>query len=134
MVLKRTFDVTRLGRNDMFAADGRTRLARGVELVCFNDRYVLVHAYERSQSGLFDSKLGGKVFGEDFDTALADSGLKDGGKTCNGYFTAMIGPRLLYDGNTDPFLPSCDWRNLGNTALLRSDWLERPCSQAAFSP
>jgi len=30
---------------------------------------------------------------------------------CNGYFTAMIGPGLLYDGYIDPFLPSCDWRN-----------------------
>lgn len=127
MVLKREFDLTRLGRNDMFAADGRTRLARGIEFVCFNDRYVLIYAYERGQSGLFDSVAGGRVPIEDSDTALADSGLMDGAKTCNGYFTGMIGPGLLYDGMKPPFLPPCSWRDTENPSLKHRDWLKRPC-------
>jgi hypothetical protein len=127
MVLKREFDFTRLGRNDLFAADGKTRLAHGIEFVCFNDRYVLIYAFNRGQSGLFDSRADGSVPGEDIDTTLADSGLKDGGKTCSGYFTGMIGPGLLYDGNSDPFLPSCDLQNSENATLLHRDWFERPC-------
>lgn len=127
MVLKREFDFTRLGRNTMFAADGRTLLASGIEFVCFNDRYVLIYAYERGQSGLFDAATGGRVPFEEFDTALADSGLMDGAKTCNGYFTGMIGPGLLYDGMKPPFLPSCSWRDTGNPSLKHRNWFKRPC-------
>ncbi|MFQ5635571.1 MAG: hypothetical protein ACE5G3_09625 [Gammaproteobacteria bacterium] len=133
MVVQRSFDFTRDSRHDLLGRDGTTPLARDVEFLCFNDRYVWVISHDRDQTGLFDGDSGAKVAGLSRREAFAVSGLRGNGKTCNGYFTAMVGPGLLYDGNTDPFLPSCDWRNSGNTALLHRDWFERPCSQAAFS-
>ena len=48
---------------------------------------------------------------------LDESGLSVKGKTCNGYFTAMLGPGLLYDGMTPPFLPPCAWRNFDSVEL-----------------
>ena len=128
MVLKREFDFTWIDRNDMFAADGRTQLARAIEFVCFNDRFVLVYAYEREQSGLFDAETGGKVPGKEYDTAFAASGLDPDRRTCGGgYFAGMLGPGLLYDGMKFPFLPPCSWRNTENRTLARRDWFERPC-------
>ena len=46
----------------------------------------------------------------------------------NGYYKVMVGPDLLFDGNTSSLLPSCDQRNLDNPTLLRRDWFRRPCS------
>lgn len=126
-VLKREFDWSRYGRDDMFASDGRTLLARDVEFVCFNDRFVEVTAFERGQGGLFDAETQGRVPRGSYDEMLAESGLSVWGKTCNGYLTGMTGAGLLYDGMTAPFQPPCAWRNFDNTELNDRRWFERPC-------
>ena len=129
MILKREFDFSKRERDDMFASDGRTVLARDIEGVCFNDRYVLVNAYTREQGGLFDRMTDGRVPTDDQDAYLATeqaSGLQ-GDRGCNGYYFAWLGPGLLY-GGPEPFRPSCDWRNLSNQSLADRSWFDRPCS------
>lgn len=130
MILKREFDFTRYGRDDLFSTDGKTRLARDVEFICVNDRYVWVYSYERGESGLYDAKANAKRNGLDHSLAFQISELGGNRSACNGYYVGMVGPGLLYDGNTAPFLPSCDWRNFENPTLQRIDWFERPCRSA----
>ena len=50
-----------------------------------------------------------------------------GGHGCNGYYTGVLGPGLLYDGLKAPFLPHCSWRNLDRAGLSDRSWFERPC-------
>lgn len=123
LVLKRQFDFTRSGRDDMLESDGRTLLARDIEGVCFNDRYIEVLSKERGQGGLYDALTKRWVLG---DRAYRDSGLS-GGRGCNGYYTGMLGPGLLYDGTLHP--PDCSWRNLDSAGLSDRSWFERPCRQ-----
>jgi hypothetical protein len=134
MLLKRSFDFSRYGRDDMFAADGRAVLAQDIEYVCFNDRYVWAYSYVQEQTGLYDSKASAKIDGLSHSEAMAISGLDEGRRGCNGYYIAMVGPGLLYDGREPPFLPSCDWRNLENPKLERQDWFARPCDLGRESP
>jgi hypothetical protein len=129
-VLKRQFDFWFDDRDDMFAADGRTVLARDIEFLCFNDRFVEVTSYERGQGGLYDAKARGRVPRGKFEEMLEASGLSVKGKTCNGYFTGMLGAGLLYDGMTAPFLPPCAWRNLDKPTLSDPSWFERPCDES----
>lgn len=127
-ILKREFELWFDDRDDMFAADGRTVLARDVEFLCFNDSFAWLTSYERGHAGLYDAATQSRVRRGKFEEMLEKSGLQVQGKTCNGYFTAMLGPGLLYDdGPESPFLPRCSRRNLGNAALSDRSWLERPC-------
>ena len=130
MVLMRSFDWQWYYRSDLFAADRRRLLARAVEGVCFNDRYVWVYSYDRGFSGLYDAKTGGKRVGLGYPEAMAVSGLSGSGRvTCGGgYYTGMLGPGILYDEG--PFRPPCEWRNLGNPALRNPDWLDRSCDDS----
>lgn len=125
MQLSREFDWSRYGRWDLFARDGKSRLSRDVEFVCFNDRYVFVYSKEREFTGLYDAEAdgGGRVVSSQ---AMAISGLS-GRHGCNGYYTSWVGPGLLYDGATAPFLPRCASRNLHNEALGDRSWFDRPC-------
>lgn len=75
MILKREFDFTRYGRDDLFSTDGKTRLARDVDFICFNDRYVWVDSYDRGESGLYDAKADAKRNGLDHSLAFQISGL-----------------------------------------------------------
>ena len=125
MQLGREFDWNRYGRWDLFATNGQTRLARDLESVCFNDRYVFVQSYERKSTGLYDAETDSRV-PVGYSQAMASSGLRDG-NGCNGYYTSWIGPGLLYEGNTAPFLPRCASRNLDNEALRVRSWFDRPC-------
>lgn len=125
MQLSREFDWNRFGRWDLFATNGRTRLARDVEFVCFNDRYVFVHAKNREYTGLYDAEADSRV-PVDYSRAMANSGLSVG-NGCNGYYTSWIGPGLLYEGNAAPFLPSCASRNVENESLRDRNWFDRPC-------
>ena len=131
MILKREFDFSRYGRHDMFAADGRTRLVRNIEMVCFDDRYVEVLAYQAGDGGLFDAQSadGRPLSGDSRDAAERRLA---GGHGCNGYYTGMLGPGLLYDGFSEPFLPPCAWRNFSNPALKHKEWLLRPCEPRDF--
>jgi hypothetical protein len=136
MILKRQFDWEFGKRHDMFASDGDTVLARNIEFVCFNDRYVKAIAYPQGHGGLFDGRTNELISRRDWDTYIKiyrASGLQNRG-ACNGYYTAMIGPGLLYDGNESPLLPSCEWRNLENTALADRSWFDRPCADRALPP
>lgn len=126
MVLARSFDWTRSGRDDLLAADGRTLLARDVEHVCFNDRHVWVSSYEPGHTGLYDALASAKLDGMGYAEAMQVSELR-GGKGCTGYYLGMVGPGLLYDGNEAPFLPPCAWRNVGDGALKDRSWFDRPC-------
>lgn len=124
MILKREFDLSKYRRDDLFAAGGRRLLARDVESVCFNDRYV------QADGGLFDGQTNELISREDWDTYIKvyrSSGLQNRWGGCGGYYTGMVGPGLLYPGNSAPFLPSCEWRNLENTALADWSWFDRPC-------
>lgn len=128
MILKRAFDLAKIERHDLFATDGRTALARDVELVCFNDRYVKVYSYDRKHGGVYDGATDRPVPISASKEVHAASGLL-GGHGCNGYYTGMVGPGLLYDGMVSPFLPPCSWRNLENPILTDSSWFERPCDE-----
>lgn len=120
MILRREFDFQWTERGDLYAADGGTLLARDVEFVCFDDRYV--------QAGrLFDAETGGPVAFEDRPEINEGHGLRAGRGGCNGYYTGMLGPGLLYDGLEAPFLPPCEWRNFDNPTLKDRAWLNRPC-------
>ena len=111
---------------------GGTRLARDIEFVCFNDRFVRVSAYDRTASGLYDGLAQSKVPYERSEEIYAESGLLGHRSACNGYFIGMLGPDLLYDGMKAPFLPPCGWRNLDNPTLSDRSWFERPCDE--FDP
>jgi hypothetical protein len=127
LVLARAFDWTLLGRDDLLAADGRTLLARDVETVCFDDRYVWVRSRNADHTGLYDAAAGSRIEGLGYPEAMEASGL-GGGSGCAGYYLGMVGPGLLYDGNEAPFLPPCDWRNVGNGTLEARSWFDRPCA------
>jgi hypothetical protein len=114
---------------DLFAKDGESRLARELEFVCFNDRYVWVYSYDRKETGLFDAETQARVDGLGLIEALSVSGLGGSNQACNGYYSAMVGPGLLYDGNTSPHLPACSQRNMGNTTLQDRSWFDRPCEE-----
>ena len=125
MQFGREFDWNRHGRWDLFAENGRTRLARDVEFVCFNDRYVFVQSYDRGFTGLYDAETDSRL-PVDCSQAMAISGLSvENG--CNGYYTSWIDPGFLYEGNTASFLPRCASRNLDNKALGNRSWFDRPC-------
>ncbi|WP_331795533.1 hypothetical protein [Pseudotabrizicola sp. L79] len=127
MIIMRGVDPAQSNSGDLFAKDGATRLARDLEGICFNDRYVWVYSYDRSQSGLFDAAIDARLDGLSHDEAYAMSGLGGNRQACNGYYTGMVGPGLLYDGNTSPHLPSCNARNIDNPILQDRSWFERPC-------
>lgn len=131
MVVRREFDFSRMGRDDLFAADGRTRLVRDVDMICFDDRYVFALAFAEGQGGFFDllSADARPMRGADRDAA--EEALA-GGHGCGGYYTGMLGAEFLYDGNNRPFLPPCNWRNFSNPVLQHKDWLLRPCDADDF--
>jgi len=126
MVLVRSFDWSRSGRDDLLATDGVSALARDIEGVCFNDRYIWVLSYRPEDTGLYDAEIDARLDSVGYPDAMAISGLSEG-NGCNGYYTGMVGPGLLYDGNALPFLHPCGWQNLDNPALTHRDWFERPC-------
>src|SRR5690606_619003 len=58
MIVKRQFDSRYFrGRSDLYAADGKTLLARGLARICFDDRYVATTGGD----GTFDGKTGEEV-------------------------------------------------------------------------
>ena len=127
LIIMRALDLPERGSaDDLLSKDGETRLARDIEFVCFNDRYVWVYSYDRSESGLFDAESEERLDGMGVNEAFAVSGLSGDNLTCNGYYTGMVGPGLLYDGNTSPHLP-CNQRNVGNPTLRDRKWFDRPC-------
>lgn len=133
MQLRREFDWRHSGRWDLFARNGRTRLARDVEFVCFNDRYVFVRSYERPFTGLYDAETDSRV-PVNYSDAMEISGLDKPGGGCNGFFTGWVGPGLLLDNRRPPFVPPCTWRNVDNEALRDRAWLERPCAPGPWPP
>jgi len=133
MQLSREFDWNRYGRWDLFATNGRTRLARDVEFVCFNDRYVFVRSYERAFTGLYDAETDSRL-PVDYSDAMGVSGLDKPGGGCNGYFTGWAGPGLLLDDGRPPFVPPCALRNVDNEALRDRSWFERSCAPGPWPP
>lgn len=115
----------------LFATDGRTILARRLEFLCFNDRYVIVTSYKFGDSGIYDAQIDAKVREEQYNTAARELRSRRGG--CNGYYTGVLGPIFLLDGQKYPsLLPPCAWRNLDNPALKNRAWFERPCDKEAW--
>ena len=137
MILKRQFDWKWGERHDMFASDGRTVLARDIEFVCFNDRYVQAIAMNEGHGGLFDGRTNEVISRKDWDTYIKvyrSTGLQNRWGGCGGYYTGMVGPGLLYPGNSVPILPSCDGRNLENATLADRSWFDRPCDDRPWPP
>jgi hypothetical protein len=126
MMLARSFDWTFAGRDDLLAPKGGPVVARDVEAVCFNDRYVWAQSRVAGHTGLYDAAVGARLDGLGYPEAMDVSGL-GGGAGCGGYYLGMVGPGLLYDGNEAPFLPPCAWRNVGDETLEDRDWFDRPC-------
>lgn len=127
LIVKRASPIVGGVSNILLSPDGRQVLARDIEFVCFDDRLVLAISKIPGQGGYFDGA--GQAWMPAADTRGFD-GVRDplaGPSGCNGYYTAMIGPDLLY-GDAPPFLPPCDARNIGNDALENRAWLERPCA------
>lgn len=133
MLLSREFDWNRHGRWDLFATNGRARLARDVEFVCFNDRYVFVRSYDRAFTGLYDAETDSKVPVE-YSEAMDISGLSKPGGGCSGYYTGWVGPGLLLDDGRHPFVPPCAWRNVENDTLRDRAWFERACAPGPWPP
>lgn len=133
MHLVREFDWNRYGRWDLFATDGQTRLARDIEFVCFNDRFIYVQARERVSEGLYDAEIDSRVTA-DYSEAMGISGLYKPGEGCDGYYTGWVGPGLLLDDGRDPFVPPCAWRNIDDERLRDRGWFERPCAPGPWPP
>lgn len=110
-----------LDRHDLYSSDGSTLIVRDVDLVCFDDRHVDIGYY------IFDGAAGGRRLSEDEARTVRAAGLDQPTGRCNGYFTAMVGPELLYPDNASPFLPSCERRNRSNPSLRNREWLNWPC-------
>ena len=86
-------------------------------------RYLNPEAYESIRSKL---DIRGRDLSFEEEVEVGRNGLETG-RGCNGYYTGMLGPDLLYPENSPPFLPPCSWVNYGNTSLKHREWLERPC-------
>ncbi|OYR20279.1 hypothetical protein [Brucella thiophenivorans] len=120
MVVKRVFDFTLYGRPDLFAADGHTLLARDLDMMCFNDRYIEVYA--ATGGGLIDGETNLRVspqYGKDV------SGLHRGPFSCNGYYIGWVGASLLFERNQEPSEGPCDWLNFSNPNLKNLAWFEK---------
>lgn len=112
--------------SDLYAADGKTRLATDIQGMCFNDRYVSV--FVRDSCKLFDGTM-------DRPVPLSVTELQEptglagkGDNSCNGYYTDWINARFLYQWTSESIVPPCSWRNFANPDLKDRDWLEkRPC-------
>lgn len=126
MNLQHNFDFTINGRDDLVASKGHAVLARDVEFVCFNDRYVWVSSFRSEDTGVYNAETDQKVASSNHADAMEISGLSGRGG-CNGYYRSYVGPGLLYDGKVAPFLPRCASRNLDNEALRDRSWFDRPC-------
>lgn len=116
-----------LRNDDLLTTDERKVLATDIEFVCFDDRFTIAGSRTLGQSGLFDAVVDEKVLVQDHPEIFQPDGLKYGKNTCNGYYTWMIGPRLLVSGNRPPFLPPCESVNRENMALKDKAWLNHPC-------
>jgi hypothetical protein len=112
---------------DVLTSDRRTVLVTDAELLCFDDRFLFATSLDRDHGGLFDAQSQNRVKAADHPEIDAPGGLNYGRQSCNGYYTAWVGPGLLQDGAEWPFMPSCYSVNHANTALRDRSWLNRPC-------
>ncbi|MEJ5079305.1 MULTISPECIES: hypothetical protein [unclassified Ochrobactrum] len=120
MVVKRVFNFTLHGQSDLFTSDGYTRLAEDMEFMCFNDRYIEVFTMDPG-GGVFDGETNLPVPKGKRDI----TGLSKPPYSCYGYYTAWVGPDLLYERSQDPLVVSCKWRNYSNPNLKNLAWLEK---------
>jgi hypothetical protein len=116
-----------LSGENLVSPDRKTILATDLEFICFDDRFLSASSRQPGQSGLFDGLTGARTSSDDHPEIYQPGGLKQGGQGCNGYYTWLIGPNLLMDGNHAPFLPPCLSVNRANPALKDKAWLDRPC-------
>lgn len=112
----------------VLSRDRSTVLSRDAEFLCFDDRYLYVTSMQVGKAKLFDSQSQRQVDKRSLPELRAPGGLFYGRKSCNGYYTAMLGPGLLHDDATLPFLPPCDSVNTDNPGLKNRAWLSRPCA------
>jgi len=113
---------------DLYAKDVNTLLAKDIEFFCVNDNFVKVSSYDRKYSGLYDASAKFDLPNLDYYDELAISGLGGNRKSCNGYYTGMIGPGMFFEANEWPFLPPCEWQNFENLSLRDRSWFDRPCA------
>lgn len=97
MRLERNFAFPISDRHDLVSGRDGKVLARYIDFVCFDDRYVRVSGLYDGGSGIYDGVADRKLAVGTAAHAAADAALShtDGG--CNGYYRALIGPGLLYD-------------------------------------
>jgi len=111
---------------DIYAPDRVTLMVPEVFMICFNDRYVYASGWRQGDGGMFDSTLNFQPLSEAENAAAHRELFKPWGP-CNGYFTGMLGPELLFPNNRPPFLAPCEWRNRSNPSLRNREWLNWPC-------
>ncbi len=128
-VVYRPFEIRQFrGEHSLYAKDGKTLLAKNIEFICFNDHYVDVISYDQGGGGIFGAQAKLDSPNLDYYDELAISGLGGNRKSCNGYYTGMIGPGMFFEGNEWPFLPPCEWQNFENLSLRDRSWFDRPCA------
>lgn len=115
------------GESTVLSNDRRTVLSDDAEFLCFDDRFMLVTSMRGTGAKLLDSQIQGPVDEDKHAELSAPGGLLYGPNACNGYHTAVIGPGLLHDGASSPFLPTCKSFNRSNPKLKDRDWFNRPC-------
>ncbi|WP_449045454.1 hypothetical protein [Paracoccus versutus] len=116
----------------LFATDGRKILAREIEFVCFDDRYVSITSYKLGDSGIYDAQTNAKVREEEQDS-VEYLLMHAHRKACNGYYTGLLGAVFLLDGQKySSLLPPCEWRNLDNPALKNRAWFDRSCDDRSW--
>ncbi|MEM1315800.1 MAG: hypothetical protein AAGI51_14675 [Pseudomonadota bacterium] len=131
MEARRRFDGSRLGRWDLYSVDGRQRLVRGIDFLCFNDRFVDVVPLVQGEGGVFDSEIDGKMEGLTRREKMQISGLRNR-RGCGGYYSAMVGPGVLqrHIRGSRPF--SCEIRNPEGPLRRNREWLDKPCADRPF--
>ncbi|MEM1315801.1 MAG: hypothetical protein AAGI51_14685, partial [Pseudomonadota bacterium] len=131
MEARRQFDWNHRERWDLYSVDGRRRLVKGIDFVCFNDRYV--EASASGCGGLFDSEIDGRVEGLTPREEARISGLGGGRfRSCNGYYTSVVGPGLLLPTGRKHMRPGCDRRNPEGPLRRNREWLDKPCNNRPF--
>ncbi|MBC8717955.1 hypothetical protein [Ochrobactrum sp. Marseille-Q0166] len=124
MIVKREFyGSIRQSQSNLYASDGKTRLATRISSMCFNDRYIKVRS-----SGvlkLIDGETNRLIPLSDHEARRKVDPSGSLNDDCNGYYKDWVSPNFLYVTNRDRRVPRCDRRNFDNPNLKNLEWFEK---------